>query len=313
MCPLGVQYHLLKNVSVYSEYRFKNSVIAEGSTSPDIFHIGLRIDFDRTWSRNNILPKYKKFYNFLSNYLYKSIFDYLYISKMKKNRSIIQRDNLIVLYAAVFAVFAFLFLHLFFKQGVNDFTIEILAATLGASFTVSAMMVVMKIQSRHEREGEFAKKLFDKKIEMYQIVLELIFKMDDDNIIDKEEIESVENKIGEASMVASAELVSAFSQFIVQLKIYGTLYPRSMTKMQIVHYVEFFNKHPEYLATIYKDLEISLTEESFKDYFVSLDNLVQLIREDLSVVEGDIQQMLEHFVEMPMDKFGLMKNPNIVD
>jgi len=38
-----------------------------------------------------------------------------------------------------------------------------------------------------------------------------------------------------------------------------------------------------------------------------------LIREDLSVVEGDIQEMLEHFVEMPMDKFGLMKNPNIVD
>ena len=232
---------------------------------------------------------------------------------MKKTKTYQQKDSLIVLYAAIFAIFAFLFLHLFFKQGVNDFTIEILAATLGASFTVTAMMVVMKIQSRHEREGEFAKRLFDKKIEMYQVVLELIFKMDDDNIIDKKEIEEVENKIGEAAMVASSNLVSVFSQFIVQLKIYGTLYPRSMTKKQINHFVKYFNKHQEYLALIYKDLKMPLEEDTFDEYFISLDNVVQSIREDLSVVEGDIQEMLEHFVEMPMDKFKLMKNPNIVD
>ena len=232
---------------------------------------------------------------------------------MKKNKSPKQKDTLIVLYAAIFAIFAFLFLHLFFKQGVSDFTIEILAATLGASFTVAAMTVVMKIQSRHEREGEFAKRLFDKKIDMYQNILELVFKMDDDNIIDKEEIEEVENRIGEAAMVASSKLVSVFSQFIVQLKIYGTLYPRSMTKKQIVHFVGYFNKHKEYLALIYKDLEIPLEEGTFDEYFISLDNVVQSIREDLSVVEGDIQEMLEHFVEMQMDKFGLMKNPNVVD
>ena len=175
------------------------------------------------------------------------------------------------------------------------------------------MMVVMKIQTRHEREGEFAKRLFDKKIDMYQTILEVIFKMDDDNIIDKDEIEEVENKIGEAAMVASSDLVSVFSQFIIQLKIYGTLYPRSMTKRQIVHFVEYFKKHDEYLAVIYKDVKTPLEEETFDEYFVSLDNVVQSIREDLSVVEGDIQEMLEHFVEMPIDKFKLMKNPNIVD
>jgi len=232
---------------------------------------------------------------------------------MNKTKLSQPKDSLIVLYAAIFAIFAFLFLHLFFKQGVNDFTIEILAATLGASFTIAAMMVVMKIQTRHEREGEFAKRLFDKKIDMYQTILEVIFKMDDDNIIDKDEIEEVENKIGEAAMVASADLVSVFSQFIIQLKIYGTLYPRSMTKRQIVHFVEYFKKHDEYLAVIYKDVKTPLEEETFDEYFVSLDNVVQSIREDLSVVEGDIQEMLEHFVEMPIDKFKLMKNPNIVD
>jgi len=232
---------------------------------------------------------------------------------MNKTKLSQPKDSLIVLYAAIFAIFAFLFLHLFFKQGVNDFTIEILAATLGASFTIAAMMVVMKIQTRHEREGEFAKRLFDKKIDMYQTILEVIFKMDDDNIIDKDEIEEVENKIGEAAMVASADLVSVFSQFIIQLKIYGTLYPRSMTKRQIVHFVKYFKKHDEYLAVIYKDVKTPLEEETFDEYFVSLDNVVQSIREDLSVVEGDIQEMLEHFVEMPIDKFKLMKNPNIVD
>ncbi len=222
-------------------------------------------------------------------------------------------DNLIVLYAAIFAIFAFLFLHLFFKQGVNDFTIEILAATLGASFTVTAMMVVMKLQTRHEREGEFAKRLFDKKIEMYQVILETIFKIDDDNIIDKEEIELIENQIGVAAMVANSDLVSAFSQFVVQLKIYGCLYPRSMDKRQIGHFVKYFNKHTNFLANIYQNLNDPLENETFEEYFVSLDNLVQLIREDLSVVEGDIQEMLEHFVEMPIDKFEMMHTPNIVD
>jgi len=230
---------------------------------------------------------------------------------MKKTKKI--SDNIIVLYAAVFAIFAFLFLHLFFKQGVNDFTIEILAATLGASFTVTAMMVVMKLQSRHEREGEFAKRLFDKKIEFYQTILEVIFKMDDDNIIDKEEIEEIENKIGEAAMVASSELMSAFSQFVVQIKIYGCLYPRSMDKKQIKHFVKYFTKHKDFLANIYQNMEIPLEEDTFDQYFISLDNLVQSIRQDLSVVEGDIQEMLEHFVEMPIDKFKLLRNPNIVD
>ncbi len=230
---------------------------------------------------------------------------------MKKPKRI--SDNLIVLYAAIFAIFAFLFLHLFFKQGVNDFTIEILAATLGASFTVTAMMVVMKLQTRHEREGEFAKRLFDKKIDLYQSILEVIFRMDDDNVIDKEEIEEIENKIGEAAMVANADLVSGFSQFIVQLKIYGCMYPRSMNKKQINHFVKYFKKHENFLANIYQKLETPLGEETFEDYFISLDNLVQLIREDLSVVEGDIQEMLEHFVEMPVDKFKLMRDPNIVD
>ncbi len=184
---------------------------------------------------------------------------------------------------------------------------------MGASFTVAAMMVVMKIQTRHEREGEFAKRLFDKKIEMYQSILEIIFKVDDDNVIDVDEIQLIENKIGEAALVANADLVSGFSQFIIQLKIYGSMYPRSMSKKQIKHFVGFFNENKHYIASLYHKNKYPLQADNFEEYFVSLDNLVQLIREDLSVVKGDIQEMLEHFVEMPIDKFKLMRNPNLVD
>lgn len=224
-----------------------------------------------------------------------------------------KKDNKIVLYAAIFAVFAFLFLHLFFKQGVNDFTIEILAATLGASFTVAAMMVVMKIQSRDEKENEFSKRLFDKKIEMYQSILETIFRIDDDNVIDKKEIQDIENRIGETALVASSVLVSGFSQFMCQLKIYGTMYPRSMSKKQVEHFVSFFNENPNYLSFSKVKNQEPITKENFELFFISLDNLVQLIREDLSVVEGDVQEILERFVDLPIDKFKLMRNPNIVD
>ena len=48
-------------------------------------------------------------------------------------------------------------------------------------------------------------------------------------------------------------------------------------------------------------------------YFVSLDDLVQGIREDLSVVEGDVSDRLESFVQFAYDQYKLIKDPNIVD
>jgi len=86
-----------------------------------------------------------------------------------------------------------------------------------------------------------------------------------------------------------------------------------MTKKQIEHFVQFFNENRNYLSFDYAAIKEPLTIENFEEYFVSLDNIIQLIREDLSVVEGDIEALIENFVQMPMDKFKLMKNPNIVD
>ena len=128
-----------------------------------------------------------------------------------------------------------------------------------------------------------------------------------------QEIQDIENRIGETALVASSVLVSGFSQFMCQLKIYGTMYPRSMSKKQVEHFVSFFNENPNYLSFSKVKNQEPITKENFELLFISLDNLVQLIREDLSVVEGDVQEILERFVDLPIDKFKLMRNPNIVD
>ena len=48
-------------------------------------------------------------------------------------------------------------------------------------------------------------------------------------------------------------------------------------------------------------------------YFVTLDEIVQRMREDLSVVEGAVQDRLEYFVVLSYNKYGLIRNPSIVD
>ena len=47
--------------------------------------------------------------------------------------------------------------------------------------------------------------------------------------------------------------------------------------------------------------------------FVSLDDLVQAIRNDLSVVEGDVSNVLERFVNIQYDRFHMIKDPNTID
>ncbi|MEN8124524.1 MAG: porin [Bacteroidota bacterium] len=50
---LGAQYHFLKYASVYSEYRYNNKSFDEsGAERSNVFVIGLRIDFDKTWSKH---------------------------------------------------------------------------------------------------------------------------------------------------------------------------------------------------------------------------------------------------------------------
>jgi len=46
------QYHFLKFASVYSEYRIEDSINALDRKTPHVFMIGLRIDFNKIWSKH---------------------------------------------------------------------------------------------------------------------------------------------------------------------------------------------------------------------------------------------------------------------
>lgn len=245
---------------------------------------------------------------------------------MKRNTII---DLAVLCLVSAFAFGGFLFLREFFQHDIDDFSTNIIAAVMGATFTVACMAVLMRMQARQDKEKEFSSKLFEEKLAIYEKLLESIFKMDDDNLIEEHEVQEVENQIGVASLVAGRELVSTFSQFLVQLKTYGCLYSRSMRGKQVVHFVEMVNAakarrgergdasdRQGYLSLIKRKrlfLAGAISEENFNRFFVSLDDLVQGIRQDLAVVDGNIEDMLEQFVQLPYDSFKLIRDPNTID
>lgn len=177
-------------------------------------------------------------------------------------------------------------------QTLPAVAINIIVSILGSVITIALMMILMQYQMQSEERKEFKTMLFDKKLELYREFLGLVFKMDDDNMISRDEVQEVENKVGELALVAGNDLVQVCATFIVQLKSYGVLYTRSMVDKQKEHYAR----------------EIGQLQD-----FVSLDDLVQAIRNDLSVVEGDVSNVLERFVNIQYDRFHMIKDPNTID
>ncbi|TCK02492.1 hypothetical protein [Phorcysia thermohydrogeniphila] len=223
-----------------------------------------------------------------------------------------QRLNTFIL-VALFLLIGFVFFHVFFEAKLSNFSYELMAAVLGTAFTVAVMAVILKWQYKEEQKSEYAVHVFRAKLKIYQELLKLIFEMDDDKIIEDKEITIIENKIGEACLVANASLVSMLSQFLLQLKMYGRLYPRDMDEEQIAHFVKYFRENKERLAFNKRVADSEpLNEKNFSKFFVTLDEIVQGMREDLAVVEGDVRELIEHFVDMPFDSYGLIKKPNIV-
>ncbi len=143
--------------------------------------------------------------------------------------------------------------------------------------------------------------------------------MDDDNIIHRHEVIDVENKIGVACLVAHTNLVSLFSQFVYQLKIYGVVYIRSMSEEQKAHFADFVilekskeNIHDSYLSRSKYKLKLQV-KNNLDEYFVSLDDLIQGIRDDLAVVQGDVHKEIEHFICIPYNHSSLIQSPSLVD
>ena len=95
------------------------------------------------------------------------------------------------------------------------------------------------------------------------------------------------------------------------------MYPRTIKrhKDQINHFISFI-KNGTIPIAISKNGNLSpgtIDNEHYQHFFVTLDNLVQGIRKDLQVVDGDIDQMIESFIKIEYDKFKLIKDPNPVD
>ena len=235
---------------------------------------------------------------------------------MKKHKGL--GDFIFIILAIIFTFSAFALLHEFFSRDINNFTTEILAAVLGSVIIVASMAIVLRLQAKQDKEREFSSTLFELKLQLYEKLLSTIFQADDDNLISKEEVQNVENQIGVACLVANEDLVSIFSQFTYQLKVYGVLYFRSLTKIQRDHFTKFVehdltkNHVASHLAFNKQVLE-AVPKTDPEAYFLSLDELMQGIRSDLAVVEGDIKQSVEHFVSVSYDQFKMMKNPNMVD
>lgn len=143
--------------------------------------------------------------------------------------------------------------------------------------------------------------------------------MDDDSLINRQEISDIENCIGGCSLVASEELVGLLSQFMYQLKVYGVVYRRNMTDEQRTHFGEFVEQEKQktdpgdsHLALCKWQLTMPVKGQE-DQYFVSLDELIQGIRYDLAVVEGNIKHDLELFIRTEYDKYKLISRPNVVN
>jgi hypothetical protein len=206
-----------------------------------------------------------------------------------------------------------------FAEGKAPIVAELVSAALGSVITVAALAALLRIQTRQEMKREFSARLFDRKLDIYQKLIEAIFSADDDNVISKDEVQDIENKVGVACLVAGDVMVSTCAQSLYQLKTYGVLYFRSMDDEQIANFEEFVQnekRKPSAAASVLSNHKFSLkipVRGNSDKYFVALDDLVQVMRSDLAVVDGDVKREIEHFVRLPYDSHTLIRNPNRVD
>lgn len=166
----------------------------------------------------------------------------------EKNRNYVIVLLLIALIAAVSVL-----LHVLFSGTISALTVEILAAALAAVLVVASVGVTIHFQSQSETESQYRVTLFEKKLVMYSNLLNCIVKIDDDGRIDPEEIESVRNHSQAVALVGSNELVRKLAAFVEGLT----------------------DDRPS----------VSTDERRMEDNFPSV---VQAMREDLAVVQGDV-------------------------
>ena len=167
----------------------------------------------------------------------------------------------VILVIALVATVSFL-LHILFGREVSPLTIEILAAVLGVVLVVASVGVTIHFQNRSEMERQFRVALFDKKLGAYLALLECTAKADDDGRVDTGELEQIRNHATLVALVGGDSLVQTVADF---------------------------------LEDITEDGKIDTGPEG--DSFASL---IQRMRADLDVVEGDVMDYIKKIVPPSM-------------
>ncbi len=123
---------------------------------------------------------------------------------------------IVCLLVAVVVAVSFL-LHVLFSKSISNLTIEILAAVLAAVLIVASVGVTIHFQSLSETKREYRVALFQKKLEMYQKLLEYIASTDDDGTVDDAEIDKIRNQSLAIALVGDQYLMKRLAELIIRL------------------------------------------------------------------------------------------------
>lgn len=178
---------------------------------------------------------------------------------MRKRQEKVLHFVIVILVVVVVVTVSFL-LKMVFSTDPSELTVEILAAVLGVVLVVASVGVTMHFQNQAEIERGFRIELFQSKVKMYRDLLDCVTKIDDDGRIDDKEIEEVRNRARVVALVASPQLVKTLAAFVERLD----------SQRQLSTCVE--------------------GADAFR-------SVVQAMREDLDVVEGDVTGDVKRLVD----------------
>lgn len=78
------------------------------------------------------------------------------------------------------------------------------------------MTILKRIHAQHDKEKEFSKKLFEKKLELYSNLINRIFEIDVDCRIDRYKISDIENSMAEATFSSKRNFSWPIAQWEIQ-------------------------------------------------------------------------------------------------
>ena len=166
-----------------------------------------------------------------------------------------------VVLAVALVITASILVHVLFSNNVTDLTVELLAAIIAVVLVVASVGVTIhfQVRSETETEREYRVELFRQKLELYKDTIACVTRADDDGVIDDHEIEEMRNYARLTALVGNRELVSALAEFVSAVEESG-----------------------------------SITREEDQGSFRSV---LQEMRNDLGVVEGDVREYVKRLMK----------------